>query len=110
MKLILTSYCTSFTGTIQKGHGYAVQRRKSGFYGRRNTRGDVPPDGHLRFIIACAKLAGGLYVADIEIDSIELACALKEAGHKYASWYVTTDPRHIFHAADILNLKTRFEL
>ena len=110
MKLILSVYCTSFTGALSKSYGYAVRKHNNGFYGYRNSRGDVPPDGHLRFIIACAKLAGGLYVADIEIDSIELACALKEAGHKYASWYVTTDPRHIFHAADILNLKTRFKL
>ena len=107
MKLILSVYCTSFTGTIQKGHGYAVQRRKSGFYGRRNTRGVVPPDGHWRFIVACAKLAGGLYVADIKVTRSELRDALYEAHHFIAARHV--GPLN-YNAADILELKKRFEL
>lgn len=81
MKIILSKHCESFTGSLNRGYGYAVQKRKSGYYGVRKSRGFVPPDGHLRFIVACAQLAkDGLYLADIEVPGEELNQAIKEAG------------------------------
>ena len=80
MKLILTKKCASFTGSLGKGYGYAVQKRKSGFYGVRFSRGHVPPDGHLRFIIACAKLAQmRTHIVDIQLTEREFRNALAEA-------------------------------
>ena len=80
MKLFLTKQCESLTGSLGSGYGYAVQKRKSGFYGVRNTRGYVPPDGHWRFIVACAQLANAkLHVTDIEVSEREMRAALDEA-------------------------------
>lgn len=108
MKLILTNNCLSLTGSLNKSYGYAVQKRKSGFYGVRNTRGYVPPDGHWRFIVKCAELAQSkVYVADIEVTRSELRDALYEAHHFIAARHV--GPLN-YNAADILELKTRFEL
>ena len=80
MKLILTENCASLTGALGKDYGYAVQKRKSGFYGARFSRGHVPPDGHLRFIIACAKLAQmRTHIVDIQLPEREFRDALTEA-------------------------------
>ena len=115
MKLILTNNCLSLTGSLNKSYGYAVQRRKSGFYGVRNTRGYVPPDGHWRFIVKCAELAQSkVYVADIELHWMELSDALYTARHFVANAHVRKNGVEAvklnYNAADILNLKTRFEL
>ena len=80
MKLILTKKCASFTGSLGKGYGYAVRKHIKGFYGYRNSRGHVPPDGHLRFIIACAKLAQmRTHIVDIQLPEREFRNALAEA-------------------------------
>ena len=81
MRIILSQQCVSFTGSLNRGYGYAVRKSKFGYYGCRNARGYVPPDGHLRFIFACAQLAkDGLHLADIEVPGEELNQAIKEAG------------------------------
>ena len=115
MRLFLTKQCESLTGSLGGGYGYAVQKRKSGFYGVRNTRGYVPPDGHWRFIVACAQLATTkLHVADIEVHWMELSDALYEAGHFIANRQVRKNGveaiKVTYNARDILNLKTTFGL
>ena len=111
MKIILSKQCESLTGSLGRRFGYHIQRRGKNFFGVRQSKGQVPPDGHLRFIIACAELAkSGLHIADIEIYSVELTCALREAGHITAAWMVAYDPHDLYHADDILKFKERFEL
>lgn len=108
MKIILSKQCESFTGSLGKGYGYHIQHRKNGFFGKRNTKGDVPPDGHWRFIVACAELAQkGLHIADIRVSRDEVKNALYEAHHFIALRQLRLDN---YNARDILNLKTTFGL
>ena len=111
MQIILSKQCESLTGSLGRRFGYHIQRRKDGFWAIRDSKGYVPEDGHLRFIIACAELAkSGLYIVDIEIYSVELTCALREAGHITAAWMVAYDPHDLYHADDILKFKEQFGL
>ena len=116
MKIILTEQCKSLTGSLGRGFGYAIVRRKNGFFSQRcNHKVDVPPDGHWRFIAKCAEIANiGLHIKDIKVDWLELQSALFEAKcftaseqvrRNYAEKYKTT-----YDARDILNLKTTFGL
>ena len=83
MEVILGKGVSSFTGSLNKAHGYAVQQRGNRFYGVRNTRGVVPPDGHLKFILGCAEIAQlRMYIADIRVPADELREALDEAGRQ----------------------------
>ena len=54
MEIILSKRCESFTGSLGKGFGYHIQRRKNGFFAKRNSKGEIPANGHLRFIFFCA--------------------------------------------------------
>ena len=71
----------SLVGTLERGLGYHIVRRKNGFFARRDSKGHVPPDGHWQFIVLCAELAqNGLYIADIRVSRDELVKAVEEAG------------------------------
>ena len=107
--------CESLTGSLGQGFGYHIQRRKNGFFSKRNTKGIVPPDGHWRFILACANLAKmSLHISDIEIYWAELQEALEEAGHYVAAQKVHDNfygkGKLFYNAADIINLKITFGL
>ncbi len=107
MEIILSSNCESFTGSLGRGFGYFIVRRKNGFYSVRS-RHSVPPDGHWRFIVSCAELAKvGLHISDIKASRDEVMQALKEA-HKFIA--ATHLNLANYHARDILNLKTTFSL
>lgn len=81
MEIILTKFCKSFTGTISKRHGYAIRQKGMRFYGVRNTKSIVSPDGHLRFILDCAEMTrSGFLIADIRVPFSEFLEALMEAG------------------------------
>lgn len=81
MEIILSRFCTSFTGKISKKHGYYIRKVGERFVSQRSAKGHVPPDGHLQFIFACAELAhGGLLLTDIRVPFSELLDALIEAG------------------------------
>ena len=115
MQIFLTQHCESLTGSLGKGLGYHIQRRKDRFYGVRQSKGFVPPDGHWRFIVACADLAHKrLQVTDISLHWSELYDALYEAYHFVASEHVRRNyadkAKVTYNAADILNLKTLFGL
>ena len=114
MKAILSNQCIALTGILERGLGYSLQRRKSGFYSQRSKH-SVPPDGHWRFIVLCAELAQNkLHIADIEVHWLELQTALYEAHRFQASEHVRRNyadkAKATYNARDILNLKTTFGL
>ena len=84
MEIILSKQCESLTGSLGSGFGYSIQRRRDHegryhFYSQRS-KWNVPPDGHLKFIFACADLAQmRLHIADIKVTNRELFEALREA-------------------------------
>ena len=108
MEIILSNHCKSLTGSLGRGYGYHIQRRKNGFFAKRNPKGIIPPEGHWRFITTCAELAqNGLHIADIRVSREELKQALYEAHGFVAMQNLRKD---LYDARDILNLKTTFGL
>jgi hypothetical protein len=108
MEIILSNHVKSLTGSLGRGLGYHIKHRKNGFFGERNSNGSVPPDGHWRFIIACAELAQmSLHISDIQLSRTELESALNEAHAFIAAQNLRLN---CYHARDILNLKTTFGL
>ena len=131
MEIILSNHCKSLTGILGSGFGYHIQRRKNGFFAKRNSKGIIPTDGHWRFILTCADLAqNGLHIADIRVSHQELSDALSEAGlplsgarHDNLSSSVSPEsdsgsssgapgvrPEKIYSSSDILTLKERISL
>ena len=115
MKLYLSKQCESLTGSLGKGYGYAVRQHVKGYYGYRNAKGTVPPDGHWRFIVACATLAiNRLHVSSIQVHWMELSDALYTARHFVANAHVRANAvdkgKLMYNADDIINLKTTFGL
>ena len=114
MEIKLSPTCEALTGSLGRGFGYFIVRRKNGFFGVRS-RHNVPYDGHWRFILACAELAkNGLHISDIEIHWIELSAALYEAGQFIAGRHVREKGllgiKLAYNAADVINLKITFSL
>ncbi len=114
MEIKLSPTCETLTGSLGRGFGYFIVRRKNGFFGVRS-RHNVPPDGHWRFILACAELAKNkLHISDIEIDWIELSAALYEAGQFIAARHVRekglAGNKLAYNAEDVINLKITFSL
>ena len=104
MEIILSNQCESLTGALGKRYGYHIQHRKNGFFGKRNAKGKVPPDGHLRFIVACAEMAKvGMHIADVKVRGEEFNQALKEAGIKP---FVFARKKSMYNASGILLIKT----
>ena len=115
MEIFLTEQCKSLTGSLGRGFGYHIQRRRDRFFAKRNSKGSIPADGHWRFIAACAELAHiGLHISDIKIHWHELQTALYDAKHFVASEQVRRNYadkcKANYDARDILNLKTTFGL
>lgn len=105
MEIILSKRCESFTGSLGKGFGYHIQRRKNGFFAKRNSKGEIPANGHLRFIFFCAYLAQlNTHITDIRVTRKELSDALSEAGVSLSG---ARDIRHESSAADVLSLKEK---
>ena len=115
MEIILNEGVQSLTGSLGRGFGYHIQRRKDRFYVKRNAKGIVPADGHWRFVLTCAEIAKmGLHIADVQIDALELHAALiKAAKHMAAQQVLTNYQKGVmlkYNARDIMNLKTTFGL
>ena len=115
MEIILSKQCESLTGSLGQGFGYHIQRRKNGYFAKRNSKGVIPPDGHWRFILTCAELAQNkLHIADIKIGWLELQTALYEAKSYIASEQVRRNHvykcKDTYDARDIINLKITFGL
>ena len=108
MKIILSKQCESLTGSLGRGFGYHIQKRKNGFFAKRNSNGKIPPDGHLKFILSCANLAQSkLHITDVQLSRDELKQALWEAKHYIAAQNLK---RETYNAQDIINLKHTFGL
>lgn len=118
MEIILSKQCESITGSLGEGFGYAIQRRtdlkgRTRFWGVRKSTGDVPSDGHLRFIFACAELAqANLHIANIKVNTQEVHDALYEAGHFIAARRVLKylQPTALMSPNEIIDLKIAFGL
>ena len=115
MEIILSNQAKSIKGTLGKNYGYHIQRRKNHFYGVRFSNGDVPPDGHLRFIFACAELARtGLHICNVKLGAVELHAALTQARKYQAAQQVQHNAEKkgklVYNAQDIINLKITFGL
>ena len=107
MEIILSSNCESFTGSLGRGFGYFIVRRKNGFFSVRS-RHSVPADGHWRFIVACAELAkAGLHISDIKVSRDEVMQALKEARIFKPSECFKLEQ---YNARQLINLKITFSL
>ena len=106
MEIILTEQCTSITGSLGRGYGYSIQKRKDRFYSKRDSKGDVPFNGHWCFIRACAELAlNDLHIDDILVTAGELKAALDEAGKIfYSSKLVRARKGEIWHASQVIDL------
>ena len=108
MEIILSKQCESLTGSLGRGFGYHIQRRKNGYFAKRNSKGVIPPNGHWRFILTCAQLAQNkLHIADIRVSREELKQAMYEARIFIAMQHLRKD---IYDARDIINLKITFGL
>ena len=114
MEILLTKQCKTLIGSLGKGYGYFIQRRRSydgsvRFFSQRSKHPPIPRDGHLRFIFACADLAQmKTHIADIRVPRKELVYALWEADYETAGDYVYTEPDKfpdIFSASDIINYR-----
>ena len=107
MEIILSKQCESLTGSLGRGFGYSIQRRRDHkgryhFYSQRS-KWNVPRDGHLKFIFACADLAQmGLHIADIRVSAKELQEALEEADLWYGVRIKNANGKQIFNASDII--------
>lgn len=116
MEIFLTKQCEALTGSLGKGYGYHIQRRtdhdgKTRFWGVRNSNGEIPADGHLRFIFACAQLAKmKTHIADIRISAKEFRQAAKDACRWYGDELVKAKPSHIYNASDVLRFKRKWYL
>ena len=113
MQIILSKQCESLTGSLGQGFGYVIVKRGKCFFSQRcNHNVLVPPDGHWRFIVSCAKLAQNcLHITDVIVPDGEIRNALLEAGLiKKAPDYIKNSMSRVYHAADILNLKNAYGL
>ena len=118
MEIIISKQCESLTGSLGKGFGYHIQKRtdlkgKTRFWGVRQSNGEIPADGHLRFIFACAELAQmKLHIANIKVNAQEVHDALYEAGQFIAARRVLKylQPTALMNPDEIINLKITFGL
>ena len=105
MEIILSDRVKSLTGSLGYGFGYSIRRRGNGFFSMRNPKGNVPPDGHWRFIKACAELAlQEVHIVDILVTAKELRDALDEAGKIFPSRLVKARKGEIWQASQVFDL------
>lgn len=109
MEIFITKQCEALTGSLGKGYGYFIQRRRSydgyvRFFSQRS-KWNVPPDGHLRFIFACADLARmKTHIIEILVPRCEFQSALREAGHE-SLCALLSHPCDNLSATDIINFR-----
>lgn len=107
MEIILSQQCESLTGSLGRGFGYFIVKRKERFYSVRSKH-YVPEDGHWKMILTCARLAQNkLHIVDVKVPREELKSALYEAGYFIAMNNLRLE---IYSASDIINLYHTFGL
>ena len=108
MEIFLSNQCKSLTGQLGRQYGYSIQKRGKRFFSKRNSRGNVPLNAHLKFILSCADVARlKLHICDIAVSQKELREALIESKHFIAAHYLRLPT---YNARDIINLKHTFGL
>ena len=108
MEILITKQCEAITGSLGRGYGYHIQRRKNGFFAKRNSNGAIPADGHLRFIFACAKLAQmKTHIADVKVTNRELFEALREANAPSPA-FLNWNNVETYNASDIINFRREY--
>jgi len=114
MEIFLSKQCKFLCGSLGKGFGYHIQRRtdhdgKIRFWGVRQSKGEVPANGHLRFILTCAEIAQmKLHITDIRLLRKELREALSEAypdDHCALLSHHCDNLPEILSATDIINYR-----
>ncbi len=122
MKIFLNkSMCCALTGSIGSGTGYFIQRRtprygETCFFGVRKSKGPVPYDGHLRFILLCANMADeGLFIRDLSLSRTEFIDALREARYRSLADFFTLHPQVLcvgdyLDVKDVLRIKNLYRL
>lgn len=111
MEIFLTKQCEALTGSLGKGFGYYIHKRsnlngETRFWGVRQAKGEIPADGHLRFIFACAELAQmKTHITDIRVSAKELRLAFNEARLMYGDRLVKADAKQIYNAREVLDFK-----
>lgn len=119
MEIILSKQCEYLTGSLGRGFGYHIQRRTENdgtirFWGVRKSKGDVPPDGHWKFILSCVNLAQNkLHITDVKVTRDEVRAALIDAGIRNAADYIAVNKKNlpsVFRANDVINLKNKYNL
>ena len=111
MEIILSKQCESLTGTLGRGYGYCIQKQKDKFVSKRNSKGVVPNDGHLNFILTCADLAQSkLHIADIRVSAKEFRQACWQADRWYGAEVAKAKDSHVFNANDVLRFKQKWNL
>ena len=120
MEIILSKQCEALTGSLGKGYGYFIQRRRSQdgsvrFFSQRSKHPPIPHDGHLRFIFACAELAQlKTHISDIRVSRKELREALSEAGYYHLASQCpvlassASEYPDILSASDIINFRREY--
>ena len=114
MEIILSKQCEALSGSLGKGFGYSIQRRRDHegryhFYSQRSKHPPIPHDGHLRFIFTCADLAQmGLHISDISVSAKELREAFEEADLWYGVRVENTNAKQIFNASDIIKIRRSY--
>ena len=111
MELILTENCKALSGSLGHGFGYFIVERRGRYYSVRSKHPNVPPDGHLRFIFACAEMVYiHLYLAEIVVPPSEIEQAFAEAGFPILA-SVYGQGEHAYNADSILAIrKNHFNL
>ncbi len=111
MEVILNKNVESFTGSLNKSYGYAIQRRRNRFFSLRSSKGQVPPDGHWCFIKQCAQMARNkMYFADIRVTAVEVWCALREADLWYGDSLFKMPKSRVLDADFVLEICERWAL
>ena len=121
MEIILSKQCEALTGSLGKGYGYFIQRRRRSyngsvrFFSQRSKHPPIPADGHLRFIFASAELAQlKTHISDIRVSRKELRQALWEAGYYHLASRCpvlassASEYPDILSAADIINFRREY--
>ena len=110
MEIFLTKQCETLTGSLGKGYGYFIQRRRSydgsvRFFSQRSKHPPIPRDGHLRFIFACVELAQmKTHIADVKVTNRELFEALREANATSPA-FLNWNNVETYNASDIINFR-----
>ena len=106
--LLVKGNCLSLSGMLGQGYGYYIRSTKKGRFYSQRSKHSVPPDGHWRFIVACAKLAkDGLHISDIRATQEEVDAARMEAGLKPIAYCF---PCRVLDAGDVMYIVNHYDL